>query len=106
MKILNWPRQSGKTTFLMKKAMAECMPVLVHSEYIEKMLRKNFDYPYVYHDPDALRGSSLGWKFWTAPWLVDEIALCNVPVWMQVETATTTDREIELEQRKYMTNLD
>ena len=103
MKILDWPRQSGKTTFLIKKAIAECLPVLVHHKSLVKIWQDKFNYPYIYYYPDQeLDGSPLRAEFkYNKKWLVDEISLCHVPGWMQIEVATTTDRSIERQMNNY-----
>lgn len=99
MKLLDWPRQSGKTTYLINKAKRECTPVLVHNRSWARTLREKYNYPYIYSCPDTelSGGSVLYFKFRFSAWFVDELGLCAKPDWMQISLATTTDRDIERE---------
>ena len=93
MRLLNWPRRSGKSTYLINKAKVTGAIVITHSRQIAKMLREQFSYPRIYGGLEeyqtALQGRA---EFRSTPVYIDEIELVlGVPVVL----ATTSDRDIE-----------
>ena len=96
MKLLSWPRRSGKTTYLINKAKKDGAVVITHNRQLAKMLREQFEYPLVYGGLDEYRDATRGrLELRNAPVYIDELELV---LGFRAVLATTTDRDIEREQ--------
>ena len=110
MKVLDWPRRSGKTTFLISVAMHEDVPVMVRSKAEAAILRNKYKYQDIYspEEFEELRGSKKYERLLFDNWFADELPLFKerVPPWIKVVMYTTTDRDIEKDYLKYVLGID